>query len=154
MDAQKTGIIFEGAAATTCLRCKAVVPLTNALPLSTLLCPSCGAKVFVPGRVGGFLLREHIGDGEMGSIYRATDESLNRDVAVKLVRGCHADDPESCERLRREARAAGKLNHPRVAHVYALNFSNGQPYLVMELVTGKISPRSWNVKSALMSAPS
>ena len=73
----------------------------------------------------------------MGAIYRATDESLGRDVAVKLVRGCRADDPESFERLRREACAAGKLNHPRVAQMYALNFSNGHPYLVMELVTGQ-----------------
>ncbi len=91
----------------------------------------------MPGRVGGFRLHKHIGEGEMGAIYLATDESLNRDVAVKLVRGCHADNPESCERLRREACAAGKLNHPRVAQVHALNFSNGHPYLVMELVTGQ-----------------
>jgi serine/threonine-protein kinase len=87
--------------------------------------------------VGGFLLFGHIGEGEMGSVYRAMDESLNRAVAVKLVRGCHAEDPDSVERLRREARAAGSLNHPHVAQVYALNFSNGHPYLVMELVTGQ-----------------
>ena len=73
----------------------------------------------------------------MGTIYRATDESLKRDVAVKLVRVCRADDPVSIERLRQEARAAGKVNHPRVAQVYALNFSNGHPYLVMELVAGE-----------------
>ena len=91
----------------------------------------------MPGRVGGFLLYQRIGEGEMGTIYRATDESLKRDVAIKLVRGCHVDDPESCEQLRNEACAAGKLNHPRVAQVYALNFSNGFPFLVMELVTGE-----------------
>ena len=73
----------------------------------------------------------------MGTVYRATDESLGRDVAIKLVRRCQADAPESRERLRREACAAGRLNHPRVAQVYALNFSNGHPYLVMELVTGQ-----------------
>ena len=73
----------------------------------------------------------------MGTIYRATDKSLSREVAVKLVRVCHSDDPLSCERLRREACAAGKVNHPRVAQVYALNFSNGHPFLVMELVPGE-----------------
>jgi len=87
--------------------------------------------------VGGFLLYARIGEGEMGTIYRATDESLGRDVAIKLVRGCQDDNAESLDRLRREACAAGKLNHPRVAQVYALNFSNGHPYLVMELVTGQ-----------------
>ena len=136
-EAPKVGIAFERVAETKCSECKAAVPLTDAEPLSTLPCPSCGAKVFVPGRLGGFLLYARVGEGEMGAIYRATDESLGRNVAIKLVRGCHADDADSLERLRREARAAGKLNHPRVAQVYALNFSNGFPYLVMELVTGE-----------------
>ena len=136
MDSPKKGIDFEHVSETRCPCCHALVPLTNARPLTTLPCPSCGEKILVPGRVGGFLLYEHIGEGEMGEIYRATDESLNRDVAIKLVRGCHANDPESIERLRKEACAAGKLNHSRVAQVHALNFSNGFPYLVMELVTG------------------
>ncbi len=135
--AQKTGILFESLSEMNCPHCGAVLPLENAKPLSSLLCPACAGKAFVPGRVGGFLLHEHIGEGEMGTVYRATDESLNRDVAVKLVRGCHAEDPESLDRLHREACAAGKINHPRVAQVYALNFSNGHPYLVMELVTGQ-----------------
>jgi len=136
-DVSTPGIIFECAAETKCPHCNAVVSLAGAQPLSSLPCPSCGGKVFVAARVGGFFLHEHIGEGEMGAIYKATDESLNREVAVKLVRGCHADDPGSRERLLREACAAGKLNHPRVAQVYALNFSNGYPYLVMELVTGQ-----------------
>ncbi len=136
-EGQKTGIIFECMAEAACPHCKEKVPLADAKPLTSLLCPACGGKFLVPARVGGFLLYGHIGEGEMGSVYRATDETLRRDVAVKLVRGCHADNPESRERLLSEACAAGKLNHPRVAQVYALNFSNGHPYLVMELVTGQ-----------------
>ncbi len=131
------GIAFETLSDTECASCHATVPLTGARPLERVPCPACGAEVFVPGRLGGFLLRGPIGEGAMGAVFRATDESLGRDVAVKFVRGCEADDPESRERLRREARAAGRLNHPRVAQVYALNFSNGHPYLVMELVTGE-----------------
>jgi serine/threonine protein kinase len=73
----------------------------------------------------------------MGTVYRAVDESLGRPVAVKLVRDSDAEDPASRERLRREACSAGRLNHPRVAQVYALNFSNGHPFLVMELVSGE-----------------
>jgi len=131
-----TGIIFEYVEKTNCPHCKAVVQLGDALPLSWMQCPECQGKVLVPGLVDGFLLHDHIGEGEMGTIYRATDESLQREVAVKVVRGCHIDDPKSRERLRREACSAGRLNHPRVAQVYALNFSNKHPYLVMELVTG------------------
>jgi serine/threonine protein kinase len=133
----RAGILFDCAAETRCPHCGAVVPHADAKPLSSLHCPACNGTFLVSGRVGGFLLHAHIGDGEMGSVYRATDETLNRQVAVKLVRGCHVDDPASIERLRNEACAAGRLNHPRVAHVYALNFSNGHPYLVMELVSGQ-----------------
>ncbi len=131
------GIRFECVAERTCPHCKTVIPLTGTQPLSHASCPSCGCKAFVPGRVGGFLLHGRIGEGEMGTLYRATDESLQREVAIKLVSNCHANDPEFRERLRQEACAAGKLNHPRVAQVYALNFSDKQPYLVMELVTGE-----------------
>lgn len=102
-----------------------------------IVCPACGGKALVPGRLGGFLLHARIGEGEMGTVYRATDETLNREVAVKLVSRCDVDNPQSRERLLREACAAGKVNHPRIAQVYALNFSNGYPYLVMELVTGE-----------------
>ena len=132
-----TGIIFERLKETNCPHCKAVINLGDAQPLSWLDCPACGGKVLVPGQVGGFVLHEHIGEGAMGDIYRATDKSLEREVAVKLVRGCLIDDPLSRQRLQSEACAAGKLNHPRVAQVYALNFSNEHPYLVMELVTGQ-----------------
>jgi hypothetical protein len=136
-DAEGTGLLMECVAETVCPHCKAAVPLADAKPLTCLPCPACGGEVLVPGRVGGFLLLQRIGEGEMGAIYRATDESLHRDVAIKVVRGCHADDPASIERLRQEACAAGRLNHPRVAQVHALGFSNGHPYLVMELVTGE-----------------
>ena len=122
---------------TTCPHCRATVSLSQAAPLSTFPCPACGGSVFATGKLGGFLLTGHIGDGQMGTVYRATDESLGREVAIKFVRNSHAEDPESRERLRKEARAAGQLNHPRVAQVYALNFSNGHPYLVMELVSGR-----------------
>ena len=136
-DTPHEGIQFSSLAERACPYCNQAVSLAGADPLSTVVCPACSGKLMVPGRVGNFLLHDHLGEGEMGAIYRATDESLGREVSVKLVRGCHLDDPESFERLRSEARAAGKLNHPHVAQVYALNFSNGQPYLVMELVTGQ-----------------
>ena len=133
---QKTGIILKCVKKRQCPFCKGVVILENEAPLSMLVCSHCGEKIMVPGRIDNFLIHGYVGEGEMGSIYRATDESLGREVAIKVVRGCHADDPAQLERLRREACAAGKLNHPRVAQVYALNFSNRQPYLVMELVAG------------------
>ena len=136
-DKAKTGIFFERIEQVSCSHCGSVVTLTEARPLSLIPCQQCGGKVFVSARLANFLVHGHIGEGEMGTIYRATDEALGREVAIKLIRGSYADDPEACERLRKEACALGKLNHPRVAQVYALSFSNGHPYLVMEFVTGE-----------------
>lgn len=136
-DRMKTGILFERIEQVSCSHCGSVVTLKESRPLSLIPCQQCGGKVFVSARLANFLVHGHIGEGEMGTIYRATDEALGREVAIKLIRGSYADDSEACERLRKEACALGKLNHPRVAQVYALSFSNGHPYLVMEFVTGE-----------------
>jgi serine/threonine protein kinase len=134
---KKAGILFERIEQVSCQHCGAIVPTTEARPLSYIPCPECPGKVFIPVRLANFLFQGPVGEGEMGSIYRATDETIGREVAIKLLRGSYAGDPESCERLRQEACALGKVNHSRVAQVYSLNFSNGHPYLVMELVTGE-----------------
>lgn len=132
-----------------CPFCNIKFPLEAHPPLKYVTCGTCGKQVLAPGRLGTFLLHDHIGDGEMGSIYRATDESLEREVAIKVVRLGQADEPGSRERLAREACAAGKLNHPRVAQVYALNFANGHPYLVMELVSGQDLARIFDSEGPL-----
>lgn len=137
VDKKNTGILFERIEQVSCPHCGSFVTLTDARPLSLIPCQQCGGKVFVAVRLSNFLVHSNIGEGEMGTIYRATDESLGREVAIKLLRGSYAEDPDACERLRKEARALGRLNHPRVAQVHALSFSNGHPYLVMELVTGQ-----------------
>ena len=136
-DKKPNGLLFDLIEQVSCPHCGSFVTLTGARPLSVIPCPHCGGKVFVSARLANFLVHGNIGEGEMGSIYRATDETLDREVAIKLLRGSYAGDPESCERLRKEACALGRLNHPRVAQVHALSFSNGHPYLVMELVTGQ-----------------
>jgi len=136
-EGKKSGILYERIEQVSCQHCGAIVSVGAARPLSFIPCPECSGKVFVPARLANFLFQGPVGEGEMGSIYRATDETIRREVAIKLLRGSYAGDPESCERLRQEACALGKVNHSRVAQVYSLNFSNGHPYLVMELVTGE-----------------
>ena len=73
----------------------------------------------------------------MGQVYRARDERLAREVALKVV---HADLAQDAERLRRfehEAKAAGTLNHPNIVAVYDTGQSNGSPYIVSELLQGE-----------------
>jgi eukaryotic-like serine/threonine-protein kinase len=77
-----------------------------------------------------------IGAGGMGVVYRAHDEQLERDVAVKVLnRGTLANETAR-QRFRREALALGKLNHPNIETVYEFGSEDGTDFLVMELITG------------------
>ena len=92
-----------------------------------------------PGlRVGGrYELTSRIAGGGMGEVWAARDDVLGRDVAVKVLRGEHADDPAFLARFRTEARHAASLSHPNIASVYDYGEVDGVSYLVMELVPGE-----------------
>jgi eukaryotic-like serine/threonine-protein kinase len=96
-----------------------------------------------PGAVDGCCLggRYRVGAllaaGGMGEVWAARDLLLDRPVAVKLLGGALAGDGRAAERLRREARAAGRLDHPNIARVLDLGEHGGRPYLVMELLEGE-----------------
>lgn len=89
----------------------------------------------------GTILRERyrldteLGRGGMGTVYRATDLELHREVAVKVL-AATAQNPDSRERLIREARAAAALNHPHIVTIHDVGEVSGFPFLVMELVLG------------------
>ena len=61
-----------------------------------------------------------LGAGGMGEVYRARDTKLDRDVAVKVLPGEFAQDPDRMARFEREARVLASLNHPNIAHLYGL----------------------------------
>ncbi|WP_205808123.1 serine/threonine-protein kinase [Micromonospora sp. HNM0581] len=89
-----------------------------------------------------YVLHERVGLGGMSEVWRADDDVLGRSVAVKVLAGTFAVDPDLRATLRREARAAARLTHPHVTQVYdygeaALADGNIVPYLVMELVVGR-----------------
>jgi serine/threonine protein kinase len=75
--------------------------------------------------------------GGMGEVWAARDLLLDRPVAVKVLGGALAGDGRAAERLRREARAAARLDHPNIARVLDLGEQDGRPYLVMELLEGE-----------------
>lgn len=79
---------------------------------------------------------EKIGAGGMGVVYRAHDEQLDRDVAVKVLPPGTLSDENARRRFRREAMSLAKLNHPHVGAVYDFGQQDGIDFLVMELVTG------------------
>jgi Tol biopolymer transport system component len=78
-----------------------------------------------------------LGAGGMGEVYRATDTTLGRDVAIKVLPPEVAQDPERLGRFKREAHLLASLNHPHIAAIYGLEEADGKPFLALELVEGE-----------------
>jgi hypothetical protein len=90
-----------------------------------------------PGsRFGAFEIAEAIGAGGMGEVYRATDTSLKREVAIKVLPAAFVEDTDRLARFQREAEILASLNHPNIAQVYGLEHEGGVTAIVMELVEG------------------
>ncbi|WP_328424486.1 serine/threonine-protein kinase [Streptomyces sp. NBC_00443] len=100
--------------------------------------PDPGTGRLIAGR---YRLLAKLGHGGMGTVWRAKDETVDREVAVKEPRvPDHLPDRErsnAFERMRREARAAARLDHPAVVNVHDVAVVDGQPWIVMELVQGR-----------------
>ena len=69
-------------------------------------------------KLGRYEIRSKIGEGGMGDVYRAHDEKLNRDVAIKVLPIALSKDPDRLRRFEQESQAAGALNHPNILAVY------------------------------------
>ena len=83
-----------------------------------------------------YLLVKLIGQGGMADVYLAHDTVLDREVAIKILRGDLSSDPVALLRFQREANAASGLNHPNIVDVYDVGDDKGRYYIVMELMTG------------------
>jgi serine/threonine-protein kinase len=96
------------------------------------------ASSLVPNALIGarYRLEKRIGQGGMAEVWLANDISLNRKVAVKMMKAQHNNDPIVVERFRREAQAVGNLNHPNIVTVYDVVENDGQQAVIMEYVEG------------------
>ena len=86
---------------------------------------------------GRYRLEARIGAGGMSTVYRATDETLERQVAIKLMNREVASDSDQLERFRREARAVAQLSHPHVVGAIDAGEDHGRPYIVFEYIEGE-----------------
>src|SRR5262249_26857013 len=80
---------------------------------------------------------EELGQGGMGVVYRATQMSLKRMVAVKVLRGGEFATEVTKQRFRREAETAARLSHPNIVSIYEISEHEGQGYFSMELIEGQ-----------------
>jgi serine/threonine protein kinase len=88
-------------------------------------------------QIGRYRLIDVIGQGGMGVVYRAVDESIDRPVAIKMLLGGYVDDKDLLARFHREVRSTANLQHKNIVTVYALDDFEGFPYMVMEYLEGQ-----------------
>ncbi len=112
------------------------------------VCPTCGARLIevrtrakdITGLVidGRFEIRDLIGEGGMGAVYRAWQRSIGREVAIKLIDERHGRDPMAVRRFLREARLASQLSQPNTVSVIDFGqSSDGRLFIAMELIRGR-----------------
>jgi len=87
--------------------------------------------------LGHYHIVEKIGEGGMGVVYRAHDERLDRDVAIKVLHQDVAQDADRLARFEREAKAVAKLNHPNILAIHDFGTDEGITYSVTELLEGE-----------------
>src|SRR5262249_46459862 len=90
-----------------------------------------------PASPTGFVLLDEIGRGGMGVVYRARDDTLDRDVAVKFLSDRYPADSPAAQRFAHEARITGQLQHPGIPAVHQVGaLPDGRPFLAMKLIKG------------------
>ena len=141
---ERAGVLADLCAADEVLRHEVESLLAHAGEASAFLETPAFAAASVAGegsligrRFGSYLVRSLLGAGGMGEVYRAHDEQLGREVAIKILPPLFATDPERLARFESEARMLAALNHPHIGAIYGLEHVDGSPALVLELVEGE-----------------
>jgi eukaryotic-like serine/threonine-protein kinase len=88
-------------------------------------------------QLGKYEVIARIGQGAMGEVFRAHDPVIGRDVALKVMAAVIGDDDELRQRFQREARSAGRLNHPNIVTIYDFGEDQGRIFIAMELLEGQ-----------------
>ncbi len=117
-----------------CQGCGAMLDVTEEQPFAQVQCPACGMHARVRRQFGQYELQEILGTGGMGAVYKATDLTLNRSVALKLLRREFSANPEFLEKFDNEAKITASINHPHVVKVFSFGEDHGTYYIAMEVV--------------------
>lgn len=118
----------------SCPSCGGLMDVTEVMPMSEVVCPSCGQTSRVRQAFNHFTLLGVLGEGGMGSVFKALDNNLDRHVALKVLKKEFSKSEEDWIQLADEARMTAAVNHPNVVKVFDFGQDRGQFYIAMELV--------------------
>ena len=128
--------VTEKMVTATCARCRNVIDVTGLDPGDSITCPYCSHQFPITRQFGNFLLERQLGAGGMGAVYLGKDVTLNRQVAVKVLKPELVSDHKFLATFLREAEITASLNHPNIVQVYAFGQHEGVYYLVVEYISG------------------
>ena len=109
---------------------------TPAVAVESGLAGASPTSHMIGRQLGPYTIMAPLGSGGMGEVYRARDNKLGRDVAIKILPSLFTADPERRSRFAREARLLATLNHPHIGAIYSLEQTDGVTALILELVEG------------------
>jgi serine/threonine protein kinase len=118
-----------------CPSCQNVIDVTGLEPGDSITCPYCHNEFPITRQFGNFLLERQLGTGGMGTVYLGQDVTLQRVVAVKVLRPELVSDHKFLATFLREAEITASLNHPNIVQVYAFGEHEMVYYLVVEYIS-------------------
>jgi serine/threonine protein kinase len=121
---------------TTCAKCGNLIDVTGLEAGDGITCPYCANEFAITRQFGNFLLERQVGSGGMGAVYLGRDMTLNRVVAVKVLKPALVSDKKFLDTFLREAEITASLNHPNIVQVYAFGQHEGIYYMVVEYISG------------------
>ena len=95
-----------------CPTCGALIDVAGEEPFALMHCPTCGGAMRVRRHFNHFEIQEQLGSGGMGTVYRALDQNLGRQVALKLLQKEQSTNPEFIAQFAKEAAVTASINHP------------------------------------------
>jgi len=119
-----------------CPECDGLIDVSAVRPYERITCPYCNKTIRVRSTFNHFTITSEIGEGGMSRVFRAQDNTLGREVALKILHSHYGDNPNLLAQFEQEARITASITHPNVVQVYSVGRDQGYFYIAMELLDG------------------
>lgn len=126
----------QGMKTMPCSQCGVPLNISGILPHTLVECSRCHAFTRTSSVLGRYHITSTLGIGGMSLVYRAKDDMLGRDVALKVLNQVYSSQPERVKMFEREAEVMARVSHPNVVTIYSVGDSEDCFYIAMELVEG------------------